>query len=268
VKPNFRVLGPRVGKRMPKLKAALAEADGAALLRQLEAEGRVRIAVEGETVELSREEIAVSLEARAGFAAASGPVGVVVLRTALSPVLVEEGRYREVLNRVQSLRKELDLEYTGRIRLSLAGSSALLDAVRPRAAELARETLADDVAGAAGRRARPRGRGRRRGADDRLARPDGRRVSESKARERIRHPRLHRLRLHRERAEFSCERRVARAHLGCPRGGARRVVRERGLRRRSARSARAHWASARSAQTAARASRRARCGRAPGSPTA
>ncbi|HVH17097.1 MAG TPA: class I tRNA ligase family protein, partial [Myxococcota bacterium] len=116
VKPNFRALGPRVGKRMPKLKAALAEADGAALLLQLDADGCVRIAVEGETLELSRDEIAVSLEARAGFAAASGPVGVVVLRTALTPALVEEGRYREVLNRVQALRKELDLEYTGRIR--------------------------------------------------------------------------------------------------------------------------------------------------------
>ncbi|HEX5066881.1 MAG TPA: class I tRNA ligase family protein, partial [Myxococcota bacterium] len=146
VKPNFRALGPRVGKHMPKLKAALADADGAALLRQQGAQGCVRIAVEGETLELSREEIAVSLEARAGFAAASGPVGVVVLRTALSPALVEEGRYREVLNRVQTLRKELDLEYTGRIRLTLRGAPALLDAVRPRAAELARETLADDVA--------------------------------------------------------------------------------------------------------------------------
>jgi len=146
VKPNFRALGPRVGKHMPKLKAALANADGAALLRQLDAQGCVRIAVEGETLELSREEIAVSLEARAGFAAASGAVGVVVLRTALNPALVEEGRYREVLNRVQTLRKELDLEYTGRIRLTLRGAPALLDAVRPRAAELARETLADDVA--------------------------------------------------------------------------------------------------------------------------
>ncbi|HVN39688.1 MAG TPA: class I tRNA ligase family protein [Myxococcota bacterium] len=146
VKPNFRALGPRVGKRMPKLKAALASADGAALLRDLESEGRVRIAVEGETLELSRDEIAVSLEARAGFAAASGPVGVVVLRTALNPALVEEGRYREVLNRVQMLRKELDLEYTGRIRLTLRGSPALLGAVRPRLAELARETLAEDIA--------------------------------------------------------------------------------------------------------------------------
>ena len=69
-----------------------------------------------------------------------------VLRTTLSAELVEEGRYREVLNRVQTLRKELDLEYTGRIRLTLSGAAALLDAVRPRVTELARETLALDIA--------------------------------------------------------------------------------------------------------------------------
>jgi isoleucyl-tRNA synthetase len=72
-------------------------------------------------------------------------VGVVVLRTQLDDALVAEGLFREVLNRVQTLRKELDLEYTGRIRLTLRGAPQLLDAVRPRVAELARETLALEV---------------------------------------------------------------------------------------------------------------------------
>ncbi len=142
VKPNFRALGPRVGKRMPALKAALARADGAALLRQLEEEGRVRIAVEGDPVEIGPDELAVSLEAREGFAAAAGAVGVVVLHTTLSDALIEEGLFREVLNRVQTFRKELDLEYTGRIRLTVDGAERLVSAVRPRAEELGRETLA------------------------------------------------------------------------------------------------------------------------------
>jgi isoleucyl-tRNA synthetase len=59
---------------------------------------------------------------------------------------LEEGLYREVLNRVQLLRKELELEYTGRIRLWVDGDAGLLAAVRPRAEELARETLATEVA--------------------------------------------------------------------------------------------------------------------------
>jgi isoleucyl-tRNA synthetase len=145
VKPNFRALGPKVGKRMPALKKALGDADGAALLRELDTEGAVSLEIDGEKLSLSSDELAVSLEAREGFSAASGGAGVVVLRTALSDALVEEGLYREVLNRVQAFRKELDLEYTGRILLTLAGAPRLLDAVRPRVEGLASETLAAAV---------------------------------------------------------------------------------------------------------------------------
>jgi isoleucyl-tRNA synthetase len=146
VKPNFRALGPRVGKRMPDLKRALADADGSALLRALETDGQVTVMVGAEAFVLSPEEIGVSLQAREGFAAAAGRSGVVVLGTALSPELIEEGLYREILNRVQTFRKELDLEYTDRIRLSLAGGEMLIDAVRPRVTALCREVLAVEVA--------------------------------------------------------------------------------------------------------------------------
>jgi isoleucyl-tRNA synthetase len=146
VKPNFRALGPRIGKKIPTLKAALAEADGAALLRQLDAEGGVCIDVDGEPLTLGAEEIAVSLEAKEGFSAASGAAGVVVLRTTLTEQLVEEGLFREILNRVQVFRKELDLEFTERIKLTLSGAPRLLDSVRPRVDALGRETLAVEVA--------------------------------------------------------------------------------------------------------------------------
>jgi isoleucyl-tRNA synthetase len=102
----------------------------------------VSLEVEGEALVLSPEEVSISLQARPGFSAASGPAGVVVLHTTLDDELLEEGLFREVLNRVQSFRKELDLEYSGRIRLTLAGDETLLAAVRPRVEVLARETLA------------------------------------------------------------------------------------------------------------------------------
>jgi isoleucyl-tRNA synthetase len=70
---------------------------------------------------------------------------VVVLSTTLTEELIAEGLFREVLNRIQTLRKELDLEYTGRIRLTLAAAPILLDAVRPRLDELGREALAVEV---------------------------------------------------------------------------------------------------------------------------
>jgi len=155
IKPNFRALGPRVGKRMPALKAALGAADGAELLRSRDTDGTVEIEIEGERLRLGPEEIEVSLEAKPGFQAASGRSGVVVLHTALDAELLEEGLYREVLNRVQSFRKELDLEYTGRIRLFVAGDAELLAAVRTRVDELGRETLAVGVQ--VGREAPPEG---------------------------------------------------------------------------------------------------------------
>jgi len=145
VKPNFRALGPRVGKKMKAVKAALASAEGAQLLRELQETARVGLEVEGERLELTSEEIAVSVEAREGFAAASGATGVVVLHTELSEELIEEGLFREVLNRVQTFRKELDLEYTDRIELTLVGGDRVLSAIRPRLAELKRECLATEV---------------------------------------------------------------------------------------------------------------------------
>ena len=82
---------------------------------------------------------------REGFAATSGAVGLVALRTELTPELVEEGLFREVVHRVQSLRKDLALEYTQRIDLALSGDAALLAAVRGREQRLQRDTLAERV---------------------------------------------------------------------------------------------------------------------------
>ena len=150
VKPNFRALGPKVGKRMPALKAALATADGAALLRQLESRGALHPPRWRAPSSRSPPRRSPSRSRRLpGFASASGAVGVVVLRTQLDDALIAEGLFREVLNRVQTLRKELDLEYTGRISLTLAGAPELLAAVRPRVADLEREALAVRVALAA-----------------------------------------------------------------------------------------------------------------------
>jgi isoleucyl-tRNA synthetase len=146
VTPNFRKLGPRVGKNMPEVKRVLVEqADGLALLRQLEANGFAEIEVRGEKLRLSREELEVALVPREGFAATSGDVGLVALRTELTPELIEEGLFREVVHGVQNLRKSLALEYTQRIHLALSGDATLIDAVRGREPRLAHDTLAESV---------------------------------------------------------------------------------------------------------------------------
>jgi isoleucyl-tRNA synthetase len=145
VKPNFALLGKRLGKKMKGTSAAIRDADPNALERALDKDGRVTFEVEGEEVVLTRDELTVEVQAKEGFAAASGPAGVVVLDTTITDDLVREGLYREVLSRVQKRRKDLRLDFTARIRLGLAGAPELIAAVEERRAELEKETLAIEL---------------------------------------------------------------------------------------------------------------------------
>lgn len=119
VKPNFRRLGPRVGKKMPAVKSALAAADGSAVRASLLENGETTIEIDGEPLKLDLDDVEVAVRAKEGYAAAGDETAVVVLSTELTPELVDEGIYRELLSRVQALRKELGLEYTQRIRLAI-----------------------------------------------------------------------------------------------------------------------------------------------------
>jgi len=140
LKPNFRALGPKLGKKVQLAKQVLAKADASALRAELVTHGKVTIEIEGERVELGPEEIEVVVEANEGFAAAGGRAGVVVLHTTLTEALRDEGLGREILSRVQALRKEMDLGFTERIRLAIDGSERV-----KRVAEAAREALASEA---------------------------------------------------------------------------------------------------------------------------
>jgi isoleucyl-tRNA synthetase len=142
IQPNFRAIGPKYGKLVPQIKKTLAGADGAALRHELDAEGRIRLEVEGQEVELGPEEIQVTLSARERYAAASSPRVVVVLETDIDEELRQEGRARELINRIQTMRKELDLDYADRIRLTVEGSEALASLVSAHGALIRGETLA------------------------------------------------------------------------------------------------------------------------------
>jgi len=143
VKPNFKVLAPRLRGDMPKVKKILAGADGGALLAEQSKTGKITLEVEGKAIELSPDEVGVALQAKEGFAAASGRKGVAVLATELTPELIEEGLYNEVLRRVQDLRKQRQLDFAARVEVWVSGHEDLMAAVRPRAEHLASETLAE-----------------------------------------------------------------------------------------------------------------------------
>jgi isoleucyl-tRNA synthetase len=140
--PNFRVLGPKLGKQVPACKKALGEADGSALYAEMEENGKIVVALPDGPVDLMPEEVEVRLSAREDFAAASGGGQVVVLDTRLDDSLRREGLAREVINRIQRARKAMDLAYEARIDVSWTADGELGDAIEEHAKRIAGETLA------------------------------------------------------------------------------------------------------------------------------
>jgi isoleucyl-tRNA synthetase len=145
MKPNFRVLGPRLGKKVQAVKDALATADAAALAGEMARQGTFSIDVLGERIELGPSEVEIVVEAQPGFAAETGPVGVVVLHTTLSEELIDEGLLRELLSRIQAVRKEMKLDFVARIRVAIDGSDRLMRVARQHQALISRECLAAEV---------------------------------------------------------------------------------------------------------------------------
>jgi isoleucyl-tRNA synthetase len=140
--PNFRVLGPKLGKQVPACKKALADADGSALYAEMEANDKIVVQLPDGPIELTPSEVEVRLSARDDFAAASGSGQVVVLDTRVDDSLRREGMAREVINRIQRARKTMDLAYEARIEVKWNAEGELADAIEEHAARIAGETLA------------------------------------------------------------------------------------------------------------------------------
>ena len=149
--PNFRALGPKLGKSMPQCKKALQQADGSDLYAKLENDGQFDLDLgDGNSITLTRDEIGIRLKAKEGFAAASAHEMVVVLDTRIDDVLRAEGYAREVVSHIQGARKKLDLAYEARIEVTYATDGALAAAIAEHSDAIAGETLAVNIeAGAA-----------------------------------------------------------------------------------------------------------------------
>jgi isoleucyl-tRNA synthetase len=146
VLPDLKRLGPRLGKRLPALKGALAKADAAELLAQMESSGKVTLSLPDGPVDLDSQDIQVRLQAKEGWAAAQGPDCVVVLSTELNPMLVMEGHARELVHAIQTARKDTGCEYTERITVGIVTADEdLAAAVRQFADYIRGETLAQSI---------------------------------------------------------------------------------------------------------------------------
>jgi isoleucyl-tRNA synthetase len=146
VKPNFRTLGPRLGKRMPQLAAAVAALDPDEVARSLRAGQTVVITVAGEDHELSGEDLTLALAPLEGYGLEREGSHAVALELALDAELVRAGQAREIVHAVQQCRRDSGLEITDRIALVLGGGEELLDAARAHEPYLAGETLATSIA--------------------------------------------------------------------------------------------------------------------------
>ena len=141
VRPNFRVLGKRLGPKMKAVQAALAADDGDALAAALERDGRIEVEAGGERIALAPSELEVRLIEKEGMATAGDRELLVVLDTALTPELVAEGRAREVVNRLQTARKEAGLDYADRIRVTYRAHPELEATIAAHRDWIAGETL-------------------------------------------------------------------------------------------------------------------------------
>jgi isoleucyl-tRNA synthetase len=148
VLPDLKKLGPKVGKRLPAIKSALMTVDAPALLSQLESTGKVVLTLPDGPVELTGEEIQVRMTAKEGWAAAHGPQAVVVMSTELTPSLIAEGWARELVHAIQGRRKDLNCDYTDRIRVGVVSESAeIAQAVQEFGDEIKGETLCVELNG-------------------------------------------------------------------------------------------------------------------------
>lgn len=143
IKPDFKKLGARMGKLMKGVAAAVNAFDQAQIA-ELEANGSMKIRVEGQEVELLRDDVEITAEAVPGLSVASDGPLTVALDITLTDELISEGIARELVSRIQALRKESGFEVTDRVRLHVSdhGDHRLQSAVRAHAAWILAETLA------------------------------------------------------------------------------------------------------------------------------
>ena len=145
VKPNFHVLGPKVGKQMGAVKKALEASDGAAVKDALAGDGSYTLHLPDGDVTVTAEDVEVTVSQRDGYNCQSYGDVTVALSTTLTEALIEEGFVREIISKVQTMRKECGLEVTDHIALDLSGNPRLVEIARRNEAFIREITLADSL---------------------------------------------------------------------------------------------------------------------------
>jgi isoleucyl-tRNA synthetase len=145
VKPNLKVLGPRLGKQLGPLQAALREADGAALVAELKRSGVVTLAIGGDEIRLDGEDLLIATGSPEGYQVESEAGRTVALKTVIDESLREEGVAREFVHAIQLARKNADLRIEDTISLILSVPDGLRALVDRHEGVIKSETLASEL---------------------------------------------------------------------------------------------------------------------------
>ena len=144
LKPNFKLLGAKLGTKM-KQASAVITALSQAQITQLEKEGILNLDIEGETIPLLVSEVEIIAEDIPGWSVAVKNALTVALDITLSPALLKEGNARELVNRVQNIRKEANFELTDKILLRIVDNTELKDSINEFSDYICREILALEI---------------------------------------------------------------------------------------------------------------------------
>ena len=145
-KPQLKTLGRRFGKKINDVRQILAELDGQAAMAELNEKGTLTIQVDGQNEALEKDDLLIEAAQMEGYVSDTDRGITVVLDTNLTPELLEEGFVREIISKVQTMRKDAGFEVMDHIRVSMQDNDKVQQVISSNEAQIKSEVLADEVA--------------------------------------------------------------------------------------------------------------------------
>ena len=144
-KPQLRTVGPKYGKLLGGIRQALTDINGTAAMNELRTNGVLKLDINGNNVELTEEDLLIETAQTEGYVSESDGETSVVLDTNLTPELIEEGFVREIISKIQTMRKEAGFEVMDKIVVYAHGNDKIQDVLKAHEDEIKSEVLADEM---------------------------------------------------------------------------------------------------------------------------
>ena len=144
-KPQMRTVGPKYGKLLNKIKTTLSELDGNKAMAELKSTGELKLDIDGQEIVLLEEDLLIDMAQMEGYVSESDHTITVVLDTNLTPELIEEGFVRELVSKIQTMRKEAGFEVMDKIRVYAKDNDKIVSIMKNHGDEIKSEVLAEDI---------------------------------------------------------------------------------------------------------------------------